>query len=99
MLAIVIKETSAFHYRGVIFIPTVGAAAAADLQKFVAVAIMPNATYAGGALPLAGFWHAWATSTPTYVKQVFPEHLQYAPMMVPFVFPGEPSYVRLIAQV
>jgi hypothetical protein len=99
MLAVVIRETSPFHYRGMILMPTVGSVPWADLQKFVAVAIMPNSGYAAGALPLAGFWHPDGAADTHYVKQWFPEWLQYAPMVVPFVFPNEPRYVRLIAQV
>jgi hypothetical protein len=99
MLAILIREVSAFNYRGAIYLPTLGAAASADLQRFVAVAIMPNSGYATGALPLAGFWHPDGIANTHYVKQMFPEHLQYAPMVLPFIFPNEPRYVRLIAQV
>ena len=98
MLAIVIREVSAFNYQGAIYVPT-AATAAADLQQFVAVAIMPNSAYAAGPLPLAGFWRPDGIANTHYVKQMFPEHLQFAPMVLPFIFPNEPRYVKLIAQV
>jgi len=100
MLAVAIREPSAFHYEGRLVTPLTarGAIPWADVQQFVNVLIMPNSGYTQGPFPLAGFW----TPGPHYVKQVFPDEVEIEVMAntaLPFVLANEPKYLTYIKKV